>query len=71
MPVRRLPAMGVITGRPNLRAKRQSKQNDGRFARRNLSSREIRFDGNLKCGERGKIATERERQTSRLSGNVK
>jgi hypothetical protein len=61
---------GVITGRLNLRAKRQSKQNDGRFARRDFSSREIRFDGNVKCGERGKIATERERKTSRPSSNV-
>jgi hypothetical protein len=53
-----------------VRAKRQSKQNDGRFARRNFLSREIRFDGNIKSGERGKIATARERQTSRPSGNV-
>jgi hypothetical protein len=54
-----------------VRATGQSKQNDGRFVRRNFSSREIRFDGNVKSGERGKIAAERERQTSRRPGNVK
>jgi hypothetical protein len=51
----------AITARLNLRAKRQSKQNDCRFARRNFSSREIRFDGFVKSGELCKIATERER----------